>query len=92
MDQADVRLRNITQIVEKNNVKAKMAQIMQRTLRERALSMHIMSNLTADFLKDAEYQRFNAWGGQYPHACEKLGAFPKRRRKKTFITPVTRRA
>lgn len=63
MRQADVRLKNITQVVEKNNLKAKMAQIMHRALRERALSMHIMSGLTDDFLKDEEHQRFYALGG-----------------------------
>lgn len=72
LKQADARLKNIKNIVEKNNIKAEMAQIMQRTLRERALSMHIMTNLTDDFLKDEEYQRFYALGGEYSLARAKL--------------------
>jgi len=69
MGKADARLKNI---VEKNNVKTEKAQIMQRALRERALSMHIMAVLTDDFLKDEEYQRFNALGGEYTQARESL--------------------
>ena len=69
MAQADARLKNI---VEKNNVKTEMAQIMQRALQERALSMHIIAVLSDDFLKDEEYQRFNAFGGEYTRAREIL--------------------
>ena len=69
IDRADARLKNI---VEKINVKTHMAQIMQGALRERALSMHIMAVLTDDFLKDEEYQRFNALGGEYTQAREAL--------------------
>lgn len=72
MRQADARLKNIKNVVEQNNTKAEMAQIMQRTLRERALSMHILPNLTDDFLKDEEYQRFYALGGEYSLARAKL--------------------
>ena len=42
MARADARLKNI---VEKNNVKTEMAQIMQTALRERALSMHIIAKI-----------------------------------------------
>lgn len=88
MDQADVRLKNITQIVEKNNIKATMAQIMQRTLRERALSMHIMPNLRDDFLRDEEYQRFNALGGEYTYAREKLEIISETAAEKNIFSRI----
>lgn len=69
MYQADARLKII---VEKNNVKTELAQIMQSALRERALSMHIMAVLTDDFLKDEEYQHFNELGGSYTQARQSL--------------------
>ena len=90
MDRADARLKNI---VEKNNVKTEMAQIMQHALRERALSMHIMAVLTDDFLKDEEYQRFNALGGEYTQArltLEPLAISPEEKKVVTKMMLLTR--
>ena len=92
MNKADTLLKNI---VEKNNVKTDMAQIMQRALRERALSMHIMAVLTDDFLKDEEYQRFNALGGEYTQArqaLEALAASPQEKKVFSKIVGLTRAA
>lgn len=92
MDHANVRLKNI---VEKNNVKTEKAQIMQRALRERALSMHIMAVLTDDFLKDEEYQRFNALGSEYIQAREalaKLADSPEEKKIFVRIISLTRLA
>lgn len=92
MEQANARLKNI---VQKNNVKTEMAQIMQKALRERALSMHIMAVLTDDFLKDEEYQRFNALGGEYTRAREKLenlAVSPEERKVFSRIIELTRAA
>lgn len=92
MYRADARLKNI---VEKNNVKTEMAQIMQSALRERALSMHIMAVLTDDFLKDEEYQRFNEHGGNYTHArqtLEKLADSAEEKKIFAIITRLTRAA
>ncbi len=92
IDEADARLKNI---VEKNNVKTAMAQIMQRALRERALSMHMMAVLTDDFLKDEEYQRFNALGGEYTQArkiLEELATSPQEKIVFSKIIGLTRLA
>lgn len=90
MYRSDARLKNI---VEKNNVKTEMAQIMQSALRERALSMHIMAVLTDDFLKDDEYQRFISLGSDYLRAREKLEGLaldPEEKQAFVTITRLTR--
>ena len=95
MAAADARLKNIKNIVEKNNVKAKMDQIMQHALRERALSMHVMAALTDDFLKDEEYQHFNALGSEYRRAREILAPFvdsPEEKKIFSKILSLTREA
>ncbi len=85
MGQSEARLKNI---VEKNNVKTDMAQIMQRALRERALSMHIMAVLKDDFLKDAEYQRFSAFGGEYIRARETLESLAISPQEKSVLSKI----
>lgn len=95
MKQADARLKSINNIVAQNNLKAEMAQIMQRTLRERALSMYIMPNLTDDFLKDEEYQRFYALGGEYSQArarLEQVSTTPAEKKIFSQIRNLTRKA
>ena len=90
MYQADARLKTI---VEKNNVKTELAQIMQSALRERALSMHIMAVLTDDFLKDEEYQHFNELGGRYTQArlsLEKLADSAEEKKIFSRINSLTR--
>lgn len=89
MYRADARLKNI---VEKNNVKTEMAQIMQSALRERALSMHIMAVLTDDFLKDEEYQRFNEHGGNYTHARQTLEKLADSAEEKKILAIIMRLA
>jgi len=92
MARADARLKNI---VEKNNVKTEMAHIMQTALRERALSMHIIAILSDDFLKDEEYQRFNAFGGEYTRArqaLEPLATSPEEKEVFSKIIGLTRQA
>lgn len=89
---ADARLKNI---VEKNNVKTEMAQIMQSALRERALNMHIIAVSDDPFLKDEVYQRFNAMGGEYTRArqsLERLASFQEEKRILDEIKRLTRRA
>lgn len=89
---ADKRLKNI---VEKNNVKTEMAQVMQSALRERALNMHIIAVLTDDFLKDEVYQRFNELGGEYTRArqvLEQLADTPEEKQVLADIKRLTRQA
>ena len=59
---------NLKNIVEHNNRKTLLANAMQNSLRERALSMHSMSVLTDPFDKDAEIQRFDNFGADYIRA------------------------
>ena len=89
---ADARLKNI---VDKNNVKTEMAQIMQSALRERALNMHIIAVSDDPFLKDEVYQRFNAMGGEYTRArqsLEQLASFQEEKRILDEIKHLTRQA
>lgn len=84
---ANTRLKNI---VEKNNVKTEMAQIMQSALRERALNMHIITVLTDDFLKDEVYQRFNALGGEYTRARQILEQLADSAEEKEVLANIKR--
>lgn len=85
MYRSDVRLKTI---VEKNNVKTEMARIMQSALRERALSMHVIAVLTDDFLKDDEYQHFNALGGRYTQARQILERLADSPEEKKIISKI----
>ena len=87
MSRADARLKNI---VEKNNLKTELAQVMQGALRERALSMHIMAVLTDDFLKDAEYQHFNELAGRYTQARQSLENLADSAEEKKIFAVITR--
>lgn len=84
---ADARLKNI---VEKNNVKTEMAQVMQSALRERALNMHIIAVLTDDFLKDEVYQQFNALGGEYTRARQVLERLANTSEEKEVLANIKR--
>ena len=69
MAQVNVQIKNI---VENNNVKIELAQIMQHALHERALSMHSVAVLKDEFLQDDEYIRFNIMGTRYLNARKML--------------------
>lgn len=87
MRRAEARLKNI---VEKNNVKTEMAQIMLQALRERSLSMHSIALLTDPFLKDDESQRFSAWGAAYVRAREVLARLAVSAEEKQVLAKITR--
>lgn len=59
-------------VVENNNVKIALAQAMQNTLQERALSMHAIAVFKDEFLKDEEYMYFNQQGSNYYSARKSL--------------------
>ena len=84
---ADARLKNI---VEKNNVKTEMAQIMQSALRERALNMHIIAVSDDPFLKDEVYQRFNTMGGEYTRARQSLEQLASIEEEKAILAEIKR--
>lgn len=84
---ADARLKNI---VEKNNVKTEMAQIMQSALRERALNMHFIAVSDDPFLKDEVYQRFNTMGGEYTRARQSLEQLAHFQEEKAILANIKR--
>ncbi len=63
-------------IVENNNVKTELANTMQNALRERALSMHVLSVMNDPFDRDIEVQRFNSMGAIYVNARQRLEELP----------------
>ena len=73
MTDANQRLKDIAQ---NNNVKIELATEMLSALRERALSMHVLTILADPFEKDAEIQRFNAQGALYIQARNRLEHMP----------------
>ena len=62
----------IKNIVENNNVKIELGQVMQNALHERALSMHSIAVLEDAFLQDNEFIRFNMLGARYVRARKEL--------------------
>lgn len=69
MAQVNFQIKNI---VENNNVKIELGQIMQNALHERALSMHSVAVLKDVFLQDDEFRRFNIMGARYVDARRRL--------------------
>ncbi|MDH5660600.1 MAG: MCP four helix bundle domain-containing protein, partial [Gammaproteobacteria bacterium] len=71
MAQVNLQIKNI---VENNNVKIELGQIMQTALHERALSMHSIAVLKDAFLQDDEFIHFNSMGISYLNARKDLEA------------------
>jgi len=76
------------QIVETNNVKITLAQVMQNVLQERALSMHTIAVLEDDFLKDDEYMRFSRLGNEYYQARKSLEKLIKTSEELTIFVTI----
>ena len=76
-------------IVESNNVKTEMANIMQNTLRERSLSMYYMIIVNDPFLKDEEWQRFNNWATQYYFARTKMESLVSTVEEKEMMAKIS---
>ena len=85
MSQVNERLKII---VENNNVKTEMSNIMQNVLRERALSMYVMAIVDDDFVKDEEYQRFNASGSKYFSARKTLESLASTDEEKAILLKI----
>ena len=69
MAQANDQMKNI---VENNNVKVELGQVMQNALHERAISMHSIAVLKDVFLQDDEFMHFNSMGQKYLTARKEL--------------------
>lgn len=85
MAQVNVQIKNI---VENNNVKIKLGQIMQNALHERALSMHSIAVLEDAFLQDDEHMRFNSLGVQYVNARKKLESLALTNDEKDILAEI----
>lgn len=85
MAQVNVQIKNI---VENNNVKVKLGQVMQNALHERALSMHSIAVLKDAFLQDDEFMRFNSLGVQYVNARQKLESLALTNDEKNILDEI----
>ncbi len=85
MAQVNFQIKNI---VENNNVKIELGQIMQNALHERALSMHSVAVLKDAFLQDDEFVRFNIMGVKYLNARRKLESLELTRNEKTILSKI----
>lgn len=85
MAQVNAQIKNI---VENNNVKIELAQIMQHALHERALSMHSVAVLKDEFLQDEEYIRFNIMGTRYINARKTLESLNLTDEEKEILSEI----
>jgi diguanylate cyclase (GGDEF)-like protein len=85
MAQVNAQIKNI---VENNNVKIELGQIMQHALHERALSMHSIAVLKDAFLQDEEFIRFNAMGSRYLNARKNLEALNLTGEEKEILSNI----
>lgn len=85
MAQVNYQIKNI---VENNNVKIELGQIMQNALHERALSMHSVAVLKDVFLQDDEFMRFNIMGVRYVNARKKLEKLELTKNEKTILSEI----
>ncbi len=83
--ETDMRMRSV---VENNNVKTRLANNLQTALHERALSMHAASVQTDPFDKDAEIQRFHAFGATYVEARQHLQQLPLTREEAALLERI----
>lgn len=68
--------RHLNSIVKHSVVKANLANIMQTSLRERAISMHSMAAMDDPFDKDEEFLHFNRLGAQFFTARKQMEGQP----------------
>jgi len=85
MAQVNFQIKNI---VENNNVKIELGQIMQNALHERALSMHSVAVLKDVFLQDDEFIRFNTMGTRYLNARKKLESLAITDQEKIILSEI----
>lgn len=85
MAQVNSQIKNI---VENNNVKIELGQIMQNALHERALSMHSVAVLKDVFLQDNEFIRFNTMGSRYFNARKKLETLALTDQEKAILSEI----
>lgn len=85
MAQVNTQIKNI---VENNNVKIKLGNIMQNALHERALSMHSIAVLKDEFLQDDEFMYFNNIGVRYVNARRQLESLTLTDKEKEILSEI----
>jgi diguanylate cyclase (GGDEF)-like protein len=85
MAQVNFQIKNI---VENNNVKTELGQVMQHALHERALSMHSVAVLKDVFLQDDEFRRFNIMGARYVDARRMLEGLALTNQEKDILSEI----
>lgn len=85
MAQVNFQIKNI---VENNNVKIELGQVMQHALHERALSMHSIAVLKDVFLQDDEFRRFNVMGARYVDARRMLEGLALTNQEKDILSEI----
>jgi len=85
MAQVNLQMKNI---VENNNVKVELGQVMQDALHERALIMHTLPVLKDPFMQDDEFIRFNAMGSRYVKARQKLDSLVLTDSEKEILSEI----
>jgi len=85
MAQVNLQMKNI---VENNNVKVELGQVMQDALHERALIMHTLPVLKDPFMQDEEFIRFNTMGSRYVKARQKLDSLVLTDSEKEILSEI----
>ena len=85
MAQVNFQIKNL---VENNNVKIELGNIMQNSLLERALSMHSIAVLKDEFLQDDEFMYFNSMGVDYVRARKKLDSLVLTEKEKEILAKI----
>lgn len=85
MSQVNFQIKNI---VENNNVKIELGNIMQNALHQRALSMHSIAVLKDEFLQDDEFMDFNIVGVRYVKARKKLESLILTVKEKEILSEI----
>lgn len=80
--------RHLSSIVKHSVVKANLANIMQTSLRERAISMHSMAAMDDPFDKDEEFLHFNRLGTQFLIARKQMEQQPLDATEKQVIADL----
>lgn len=80
--------RHLNSIVKHSVVKANLANIMQTSLRERAISMHSMAAMDDPFDKDEEFLHFNRLGTQFLIARKQMEQQPLDATEKQVIADL----
>jgi diguanylate cyclase (GGDEF)-like protein len=81
---------HLDSIVQHSVVKANLANIMQATLRERAISMHSIAVMDDAFEKDEEFIHFNSLGFQFLKARRAMEQHPQSPAEKQVLANLSR--